>query len=187
MVRVLFMTNSVKNDLQLLRPTLKWTIFSQLTRFDATHWQNFYFFLIGQFIYLDQIQFCILFLTLWKTGTPPVLFLAAVRRNAACVQAWSDFSHLQCIDQCSCPSLASLQWIAIASLQWIAIPNVCSLQWIAIPNVCIFCELYCLQYIFYAFCKPLCSNVLLPFLAVLTNLILFVFHVPNTYWITVYC
>ena len=114
MVRVLFMTNSVKNNLQLLRPTLKWTIFSQLTRFDATHWQNLYFFLIGQFIYLDQIQFCILFLTLWKTGTPPVLFLAAVRRNAACVQAWSDFSHLQCIDQCSCPSLASLQWIAIA-------------------------------------------------------------------------
>jgi len=32
----------------------------------------------------------------------------------ACVQVWSDFSHLQCINQCSCPSLASLQWIAVA-------------------------------------------------------------------------
>jgi len=29
----------------------------------------------------------------------------------ACVQVWSDFSHLQCISQCSCPSRASLQWI----------------------------------------------------------------------------
>jgi len=30
--------------------------------------------------------------------------------------AWDDFSHhhYQCINQCSCPSLASLQWIAIA-------------------------------------------------------------------------
>jgi len=24
------------------------------------------------------------------------------------VQVWSDFSHPQCINQCSCPSLASL-------------------------------------------------------------------------------
>jgi len=28
--------------------------------------------------------------------------------------------------------------------------------------------------------KPLCSIVLLPFSAILTNLILFIFHVPNT-------
>jgi len=30
------------------------------------------------------------------------------------------------------------------------------------------------------FVKPLCSIVLLPFSATLTNLILFIFHVPNT-------
>jgi len=29
----------------------------------------------------------------------------------AYVQIWSDFSHPQCINQWSCPSLASLQWI----------------------------------------------------------------------------
>ena len=46
------------------------------------------------------------------------LSLAVVRGNTAsilaCVQVWSDFSHPQCINQCSCPSLASLRWIAIA-------------------------------------------------------------------------
>jgi len=46
------------------------------------------------------------------------LSLDVVRGNTAsilaCVQVWSDFSHPQCINQCSCPSLASLQWIAIA-------------------------------------------------------------------------
>jgi len=46
------------------------------------------------------------------------LSLAMVRGNTAsllaCVQVWFDFSHLQCSNQCSCPSLASLQWIAIA-------------------------------------------------------------------------
>jgi len=31
------------------------------------------------------------------------------------------------------------------------------------------------------FVKPLCSVVLLPFSAILTNLILFIFHVVNTY------
>jgi len=45
------------------------------------------------------------------------LSLAVVRGNIAsilaCVQVWSDFSHPQCINQCSCPSLASLQCIAI--------------------------------------------------------------------------
>jgi len=39
--------------------------------------------------------------------------LAVVRGNAAsmilaCVEVWSDFSH-QCISQCCCPPLASLQ------------------------------------------------------------------------------
>ena len=50
-----------------------------------------------------------------------------------------------------------------------------------LPNVCVFCELYCLQHVFfYAFCKPLCSIVLLPSSAILTNLTLFIFHVLNT-------
>jgi len=31
-----------------------------------------------------------------------------------CVQIWSDFRHPRCINECSCPSLASLQWIPIA-------------------------------------------------------------------------
>ena len=46
------------------------------------------------------------------------LSLAVIRGNTASifagVQVWSDFSHPQCINQCSCPSLASLQCIAIA-------------------------------------------------------------------------
>jgi len=51
-----------------------------------------------------------------------------------------------------------------------------------VPNVCVFCELYCLQNVFYAFCKlpKLCSIVLLPSSAILTNLTLFIFHVPNS-------
>jgi len=49
----------------------------------------------------------------------------------ACVQVWSDFSHLQCINQCYCPSLASLQWTAIAL------------------RMSAFSELYCLQYVFF--------------------------------------
>ena len=49
-----------------------------------------------------------------------------------------------------------------------------------LPNVCVFCELYCLQYVLMLSVKPLCSIVLLPFSAILTNLILFIFHVPNT-------
>ena len=46
------------------------------------------------------------------------LSLTMVRGNTAsilaCVQVWSGFSHPQCINQCSCQSLASRQWIAIA-------------------------------------------------------------------------
>jgi len=49
-----------------------------------------------------------------------------------------------------------------------------------LPNVCVFCELYCLQYVFYAFCKASVQYVFLPFSAILTNLILFIFHAPNT-------
>jgi len=44
-------------------------------------------------------------------------------------------------------------------------------------------ELYCLQYVFLCFLisvNPLCSIVLLPSSAILTNLTLFIFHVPNT-------
>ena len=46
------------------------------------------------------------------------LSLAVVRGNGAsilaCVQVWSDFCHPQCINQCCCPSLATLQWTTIA-------------------------------------------------------------------------
>jgi len=51
-----------------------------------------------------------------------------------------------------------------------------------LPNVCVICELYCLQYVFFLTLsvKPLCSVVFLPFSAILTNLILFNFHVRNT-------
>ena len=49
-----------------------------------------------------------------------LLSLAVIRGNIAsilaCVQVWSHFSHLQCINQCSCPSLASLQWIAVQAV-----------------------------------------------------------------------
>ena len=62
------------------------------------------------------------------------LSLAVIRGNTAsilaCVQVWSDFSHPQCINQCSCTSLASLQCIAIAFRM----------------SVLLFSELYCLQY-----------------------------------------
>ena len=97
------------------------------------------------------------------------LSLAVVRGNAtsilACVQAWSDFSHPQCINQCSCPSLASLQRIAIAF--WM---SVFSVSFIVFSRLCFFMLSV----------NPLCSIVLLPYSAILTNLILFIFHVPNT-------
>ena len=108
--------------------------------------------------------------TEWVASPAPVSGHGQVRGNTAsilaCVQVRSDFSHPQCINQCSCPSLASLQWIAIAFR----------------INVCGFSELYCLQYVmfFMLSVKRLCSIVLLPFSAILTNLILFIFHVPNT-------
>jgi len=44
------------------------------------------------------------------------------------------------------------------------------------PNVFV----YCLQYVFFMLSvKPLCSIVLLPFSAILTNLIFFVFQKKN--------
>jgi len=51
-----------------------------------------------------------------------------------------------------------------------------------LPNVCVFCERYCLQHVFFltVSIKPLRSVVLLPFSAILTDLILFIFHVLNT-------
>jgi len=95
------------------------------------------------------------------------LSLAVVRGNTAsimaCVQVWYDFSHPQFISQCSCPSLAFLQWIAIAFQM-----SVFSVSFI------VFSMFFMLSV------KPLCSIVLLPFSAILTNLILFIFHVLNT-------
>jgi len=96
------------------------------------------------------------------------LSLAMVRGNTAiimaCVQVWSDFSHLQCINLCSCPLLAFLQWIAIAF--WMSAFSV---------SFIVFSKFF-----FMLSVKPLCSIVFLPFSAILTNLILFVFHVSNT-------
>ena len=95
------------------------------------------------------------------------LSLAVVRGNTAsilaCVQIWSDFSHPQCINQCSCSSLASLQWIAMAYRM-----SVFSVSFIVFSMFFMLCV------------KPLCSIVLHPFSAILTNLSLFIFHVPNT-------
>ena len=34
--------------------------------------------------------------------------------SLSCVEVWSGFSHPQCIKQCSCPPLASVQWIPVA-------------------------------------------------------------------------
>ena len=95
------------------------------------------------------------------------LSLAVVRGNIASilvyVQVWSDFIHHQCINQCPCPSLASLQCIAIAFRM-----SMFSVSFI------IFSMFFTLSV------NPLCSIVLLPFSAILTNLILFIFHIPNT-------
>ena len=95
------------------------------------------------------------------------LSLAVVRGNTtsilAYVQVLSDFSHPQCINQCSCPSLSSLQCIAIAF--WMFVFSV---------SFIVFSMFFLLSV------KPLCSTVLLPFSAILSNLILFIFHVPNT-------
>jgi len=95
------------------------------------------------------------------------LSLAVARRNTAsilaCVQVWSDFSHPQCINQCSCPSLASLQCIAIAFRMSV-----------------FFVSFIVFSMFFVIPVKPLCSIVSLSFSAILTKLILFIFHVPNT-------
>ena len=47
----------------------------------------------------------------WSEGTLPAYWPVC---KFDMMQVWSDFSYLQCINQCSCPSLASLQWMAIA-------------------------------------------------------------------------
>ena len=95
------------------------------------------------------------------------LYLAVVRENTASilawVQVWYDFSHPQCINQCSCPSLASLQWIAIAFRM-----SVFSMSFVL--SMFFLCFLY----------NPLCSIVKLPSSAILTNITLFIFQVPNT-------
>jgi len=115
--------------------------------------------------------------TSWRWGTPVVhqrLSPAVVRGNTAsilaCVQAWSDFNHPQCFNQCSCPSLASLQCIAIAFRM-----SVFSVSFI------VFSMFFTLSV------KPLCTIALLPFSAILTNLILFLFLCTQHYCITVYC
>jgi len=54
----------------------------------------------------------------------------------ACVEVWFNFSYPQCINQCFCPSLASLQWIVVA------------FQLIALSV-----DFCCLQYVVYAFYK----------------------------------
>ena len=69
----------------------------------------------------------------------------------------------QCINQCSCLSLTFLQWIAIASRMSVFSVSFIVFSMFFMPSV-----------------KSLCSIVLLPFSAILTNLILFIFHVPST-------
>ena len=50
-----------------------------------------------------------------------------------------------------------------------------------LPNVCVFWNFVVFIMLFLMLSrKPLCSTVLLPFSAIPTNLILFVFHVSNT-------
>ena len=93
--------------------------------------------------------------------------LAVVRGNTvsilACVQVWSDFSHPRCISQCSCLSLAPLQWIAGAFRM-----SVFSVSFIVFSMF------------FYAFCKPPVQYCFAPSLAILTNLTLFFFMYDTT-------
>jgi len=50
-------------------------------------------------------------------------------------------------------------------------------------NACVFSgALLSSVCVFMVSVKPLCSFVLLPFSAILTNLNLFIFHVPNMYY-----
>jgi len=78
----------------------------------------------------------------------------------ACLQVWSDFSHPQCINWCFCLSLAFHQWLAVA-FRLLAF----SIRFIVFSMF------------FYAFCDPsLCCIVLLPFLAILTDLILLLMY-----------
>ena len=76
------------------------------------------------------------------------------------IQVWSDFSHPQCINQCSCPSLASLQWIANAFRMSVCInqcscPSLAFLQWIANAFwMSVFSVSFSVfSMFFYAFCK----------------------------------
>ena len=109
--------------------------------------------------------------TRWHFGRPRErqwlhqrLSLAVERGNTlsilAFAQVWSDFSHPQCINQCSLFLLVSCLF---------------SMNGHRLPNVRVFCELHCLQYFFMPSMKPPHSNVLLPFSAILTNLILIFF------------
>ena len=98
------------------------------------------------------------------------LSLAMVRGNTtssilACVQLWSDFRH---------PPQSSLTSVPARHLHFIneqPLPPEC---------LCFLWALLCSVRFFMLSVKPLCSIVLLPFSAILTNLILFNFHVPNT-------
>jgi len=54
-----------------------------------------------------------------KTVIPPALVPGCgqgehCQHTGLCATLWSDFSHPHCINQCCCPPLASLQWIAVS-------------------------------------------------------------------------
>ena len=99
------------------------------------------------------------------------LSLAMVRGNTASIGLCGSLVDLtlatlsQCINQCSCPSFASLHFIDIGFRM-----SVFSVSFIA----------FSMFFMLSVSVKPLHSIVLLPFSAILTNLILFIFHVPNT-------
>jgi len=89
------------------------------------------------------------------------------------------FSRLQ--NTCYWPSLETrvLQFTFSETVSFIVFANF--IVWAFVSFLLCLCELYCLQCVcFMLSAKPLCSIVLLPFSAILTNLILFLFHVPNT-------
>ena len=87
--------------------------------------------------------------TRWHFGRPRErqwlhqrLSLAVERGNTLSIltfaQVWSDFSHPQCINQCSLFLLVSCLF---------------SMNGHRLPNVRVFCERYCLRYFFHAFCE----------------------------------
>jgi len=83
-------------------------------------------------------------LATWSEGTLPAYWP---------VCKFDLFSHLRCINQTSVTCFSSMKSYYLL-------------------NICIFYEFYCLQYVFYAFCKSsvVCSTVLLPFSDILKNL-----------------